>query len=298
MTDRQTRQASAVAVGNFDGFHLGHQRIVDTLKEIAVKERLLSMILTFTPNPRVYFDKDVPSIHTDAQKRRALETHGVERIVFLDFAPLAGMSGEDFLREFLIDRFHMKYMVVGENFHFGRARLGDIGSLQGLAGKFDFRLEVVKSRLLDAVRISSSLIRVLLAKGQIEEATRMLGRLYCIEGEVTAGDGVGRELGFPTINISTDNTLLPEGVFQTKVEIDGEMHDSITNIGFRPTFTGKEKRVESHIFDFDRTVYGKSVRIFFERKLRDEIRFVSGQDLVEQIKKDIARVKVDKDAFF
>lgn len=298
MTDRQTSQASAVAVGNFDGFHLGHQRIVDTLKEIAVKERLLSVILTFTPNPRVYFNKDVPSIHTDTQKRRALETHGVERIIFLDFAPIAGMSGEEFLRSFLIDRCHMKYMVVGENFHFGRARLGDIGSLQGLAGKYNFRLEVVKSRLLDTVRISSSLIRELLAKGQIEEATRMLGRLYCIEGEVTTGDGVGRELGFPTINIKTDNALLPEGVFKTKVEIDGEMHDSITNIGFRPTFIGKEKRVESHIFDFDRTVYGKSVRIFFERKLRDEIRFVAGHDLVEQIKKDIARVKVDKDAFF
>jgi len=287
-----------VAVGNFDGFHLGHQRIVDTLKGIAARECLLSVILTFTPNPRIYFNKDVHLIYTDTQKRRALEAQGVERIVFLDFVPIAGMNGEDFLREFLIDRFHMKYMVVGENFHFGRARLGDIGSLQGLAGQYDFCLEVVKSRLLDAIRISSSLIRDILAGGQIEEANRMLGRLYCIEGKVTAGDGVGRELGFPTINIQTENTLLPEGVFQTKVEIDGEMHDSITNIGFRPTFVGKEKRVESHIFDFDRTVYDKAVRIFFERKLRDEMRFVSGQDLVEQIKKDIERVKVDKDAFF
>ncbi len=291
-------EGSAIAVGNFDGFHLGHRKIVETLKDIAVRENFLSVILTFQPNPRLYFKKESCLIFTDAQRRRLLEVQDVDRIAIINFVEIAGMSPEDFLKTYLIEKHNMKYIVVGENFKFGKNRGGDIESLRRLSSSYGFQLKVVKSMLMGGTRISSSLIRKRLAEGRIEESNQMLGRWYCIEGLISEGDKMGRELGFPTINLKTDNLILPEGVFKTTIEIDGEIYDSITNIGYRPTFLGREKRVETHIFDFDRIVYGKYVKVYFEKKIRDEIKFESKRNLIEQIKKDIENIKVDKGAFF
>lgn len=291
-------KGSAVAIGNFDGFHLGHQKIIQRLKQIARENNLVSIILTFTPNPKIFFKREKYLINTDAQKKEILENLEVDRVIIINFAEVVDMSDEQFLKDFLIDKFKMKHIVMGENFRFGKGREGDIGFLKQMSDQWGFGLTVVKSVRLGQHRISSTYIREKLAAAQIEESNRMLGQRYFINGVVVEGDKVGTELGFPTINLETENILLPEGVFKTIVEIDGEIYDSITYIGYRPTFSGKEKKVESHIFDFNREIYGKPVKIHFEKKLRDDMKFESKKSLINQIKKDIENLKVDKGPFF
>jgi riboflavin kinase/FMN adenylyltransferase len=294
------RRASALALGNFDGFHLGHREIIDTLKAIAISRDLVSIILTFNPNPKIYFNRQNGLILTQEQKKRILAEQGVDHVIILDFAEIVDMSDEAFLKEFLIEKYHMKHIVMGENFRFGKGREGDITFLKEASRRFDFEFSVVKSVMLENHRVSSTYIREQLADGEIEITNRMLGRIYSIEGVVAEGDKVGRHLGFPTINVDTENTMLPEGVYKTTVEIENDerRYDSITYIGYRPTFMGKEKKVESHIFDFDRKIYGMMVRLYFEKKLRGEMRFDSPKSLLVQIKKDIEDLKVDKGCIF
>jgi riboflavin kinase/FMN adenylyltransferase len=296
--DTYKTKGSVVAIGNFDGFHLGHQKIIQRLKQIARENNLISIILTFTPNPKIYFKREKQLINTDAQKKEILENLEVDRVIIINFAEVVDMSDERFLKDILIDKYIMKHIVMGENFRFGKGREGDIGFLKRMSDQWGFGLTVVKSVTLEDHRISSTYIRKKLAAAQIEESNRMLGRRYFIEGVVVEGDKVGAELGFPTINLETDNLLLPEGVFKTTVEIDSDIYNSITYIGYRPTFSGKEKKVESHIFDFNREVYGKQVKIYFEKKLRDDMKFESKMSLINQIKKDIENLKVDKGPFF
>jgi riboflavin kinase/FMN adenylyltransferase len=294
------KRGSAVAVGNFDGFHLGHRKIVETLKTIAVEKNLVSVILTFTPNPKVYFKREHHLICTEARKKTILEEQGVDHVVILNFAEIVDMSDEAFLNEFLIERLHMRHIVMGENFRFGRGREGDITFLKAASQRYKFEFSLVKPVMSEGLRISSTVIREQLAEANIELCSRMLGRAYFIEGVVAEGDKIGRQLGFPTINVDTENTLLPEGVFKTTVEIENEErpYGSITYIGYRPTFRGKEKKVESHIFAFDRKIYGKRVKIFFEKKLRGEMKFASQRSLIQQIRKDIENLKVDKECIF
>lgn len=291
-------RGSVVAIGNFDGFHLGHQKIIQRLKQIARENNLISIILTFTPNPKIYFKREKQLINTDAQKKEILENLEVDRVMMIPFAQVVDMSDEQFLKNILIDKYKMKHIVMGENFRFGKGREGDIGFLKQMAARWNFGLTVVKSVMMGHHRISSSYIREKLAAAKIEESNRMLGRSYFVDGVVVEGDKVGTELGFPTINLETDSILLPEGVFKTNVEIDGEIYDSITYIGYRPTFSGKGKKVESHIFDFNREIYGQPVKIYFEKKLRDDMKFESKTSLINQIKKDIENLKVDKGPFF
>ena len=294
----EEERKSAISMGNFDGCHLGHLKIINTLKKISMQTSLNSVVLTFVPSPRVYFDREMGLINTDDQKKRILEVMNVDRIFYLNFAKISNLSGNDFVKKYLIQKFDMKYLVVGENFKFGKNRDSDVGFLKSLAKKYDFKLRIIKPEVLDGVRISSSYIREKLAKGEIGEANRMLGKRYCIEGIISEGDKIGRELGFPTINIHTNNSILPEGVFKTSVEVDHDIFDSITNIGYRPTFLGREIKVETHILNFDRIIYGKKVGIYFERKIRNEVKFDSKNKLIRQIKEDIESVKVDKKALF
>lgn len=210
------------------------------------------------------------------------------------------MPGEAFVKDILIDRCNVKYIVMGENFKFGKNRQCDSESLKKMAEKFVFEFIVVTPVILDGTPISSSLIRKKLGNAEIEDSNRMLGRLYYIDGTVVEGDKIGRELGFPTINIKTDNEILPEGVFKTRTEIEGRppVYDSISYIGTSPTFPGKEKKVETHILDFNENIYHQKVRVYFEKKIREDMKFDSRTTLIDQIKKDIQRLKVDKPLFF
>ncbi len=292
-------KASAISIGNFDGFHLGHEKIVATMKDIALENRLQCNIITFSPHPRVLFKKLSHLITTEGQKRELLSDLGVDSIEFMDFLKIVSLTPEQFVKEVLLKKFRMKYIIVGKNFKFGKDRGGGIDTLAILSQELDFRLVVVPPVKIDGIRVSSSRIRDTLLAGKIALANRMLGRYYYIDGEVAHGEKIGKELGFPTININTTNSILPEGVFKTKVSIDGDTFDSVTNVGVRPTFyKGMEKKVETHILNFDRMLYGKTVRLFFEKKMRNEMKFESAKNLVEQIKKDIECIKVDKGTLF
>lgn len=298
--DTKDIKGSIAAVGNFDGFHLGHRKLVDTLKQIALKKKLVSLILTFIPNPKVFFNKELTLINSDEQKKQLLESLGMDHIVSLDFNQVLDMSGEVFVRDILIDRYNVKFIVMGENFKFGKNRQCDSESIKKMAEKFGFEFIVVSPVILDGTPISSSLIRKKLGSAEIEDSNRMLGRLYYIDGTVVDGDKIGRELGFPTINIKTENEILPEGVFITKTEIEGrsQIYDSISYIGSSPTFSGKVKKVETHILDFNENIYDQQVRVYFEKKIRGDMKFDSRTTLIDQIKKDIQRLKVDKPLFF
>jgi riboflavin kinase/FMN adenylyltransferase len=290
--NKKIRTGSAVAIGNFDGLHLGHRKLIETLKKIALEKNLISMILTFTPNPKVYFKKDLNLINSEEQKKQIMEKLGVDNIVLLNFEKILNMSGETFVKDILIDKFNVKFIVMGQNFKFGKNRENDADSLKKMGETYGFENTIVNPVILNGTPISSSLIRKKLVNAEIEASNRMLGRLYYIDGVIKEGDKIGRELGFPTINIQTQNEILPEGVFKTRTQIDQQeqIYDSITYIGSSPTFPGKEKKVETHILGFDKKVYGNKVRLYFEKKLRDEMRFDSKKNLVNQIKKDIRRL--------
>jgi riboflavin kinase/FMN adenylyltransferase len=290
--------ASAVAIGNFDGLHKGHIKIINILKKAANRHGYISNVVTFIPNSKIYFKKESKLIFTDQQKKEALEEMAVDKISLIDFKEIVSLSAVDFIKNFLVRKFNLKYLIVGENFRYGKNREGDVNSLKRIASEMKFKIDIVKAVILKKERISSTLIRQKLSMGEIAAANSMLGKDYFIDGKVIKGNQIGRKLGFPTVNIITQNSILPEGVFETKIKIGQDAFGSITNIGYSPTFSKKVKRVETHIVDFKNMIYGQKIRLFFKKKLRDEQKFNSRNELKKQIEKDIESMKVDKIYFF
>lgn len=289
---------SAVTIGNFDGFHRGHQKIVDVLRVQAGRQRLRSVLLTFFPHPQAFFGKEIRLIQTDRQKKEWLAGQNLDYFFFVDFSRLAVMDPADFIGKVLVGRLRMKTMVVSRDFRFGRMRRGDLGYLKRESARFGFEVVEVEPQMVDGVKVSSTLIREKLAAGDVAAARNMLGRDYCVEGVVRRGFGRGKSLGFPTLNIKTDNQILPPGVFHTRTEIGGRFFESLTDIGFCPTFAGKDRTVETHVIGFDRMIYGEEIRICFRSKIRDEKKFDSGVDLSRQIALDIESIVFDKEALF
>ena len=292
------KKNSAIAMGNFDGFHLGHQKIVETLSDIANRKRLVSVVLTFTPNPKIFFKKEKRLIISDSEKKKLLEALGVDRVAFVDFERYYLMDGLTFIKKVLIGQFSMAHIIVGENFKFGVKRSDDIESLKTFSRVFHFDVTIVQPESLKGTVISSSLIRKKLAEGQVDLANQMLGRCYFIDGVVSRGNKIGTSMGIPTININAENLILPGGVFKTSVKIGSRTYDSVTNIGSKPTFDRNGKGIESHILNFNGMIYGKQVRIFFKKKIRNEKKFNSKMELIQQIKKDLESITVDKDPHF
>ncbi|HUU06505.1 MAG TPA: riboflavin biosynthesis protein RibF [Patescibacteria group bacterium] len=281
---------SAVAIGNFDGFHAGHKLIIETLHKTARYEKLLAVVLTFHPHPRLYFNHPIQLISTDRQRRETLSRQQPDYLFFIDFSSVVGLPAHDFVRDFLLDTLRMKMLVIGEDFRFGRSREGDLAYLHQEAATAHFKIIQSAPVKIDGCRVASSLIRKKLAAGAIREANRMLEKPYYIDGIVEKGAGRGKTMGFPTLNIATKNQILPSGVFHTRVEIGNRRFVSLTNIGFAPTFHAAAEvalKIETHIPGFQRTVYGKRIRLFFIDKIRDEKEFTSIQGLVEQIRQDI-----------
>jgi riboflavin kinase/FMN adenylyltransferase len=295
----RTSGASAVAIGNFDGFHAGHKKIVVTLAATARRERLLSVLLTFHPHPRLFFRQPICLISTDAQRLEVLRRQPLDYLFFIDFASVADIPAAAFVHDILLAKLRMTTLIVGQDFRFGREREGDLAFLRRQAAKASFTVMQARTVRRGGFRVGSSLLRKKLAAGAVEEANRMLGHPYAIEGTVERGAGRGRKLGFPTLNVSTANQILPAGVFHTETQIDRQRFPSLTNIGSAPTFAAPAGagaaaplKVETHIPHFQRMVYGKKVTIFFIRKLRAEVQFASSQALQEQIRCDVASLDI------
>lgn len=286
---------SAVAIGNFDGFHLGHREIISRLKEEAAGDGLERVVLTFDPHPeRALGKRSVRMIDTMEQRLESLEAADVDRTVIIPFdSSFARLSPSDFVSEVLASGLGAKVVVVGGNFRFGKDRRGTIDRLARLGRKHGIRVCPVAPLVLKGRTVSSSLIRGLLERGRVEEAALFLGRPYEIRGRVVRGMAKGRQLGFPTANLDAANEITPDGVFVSDAVLDGETFPSVTVIGAAPSVRpkGGGKLVETHIFDFERDLRGSALAVRLLRKIRPVRRFKSEAGLVERIRLDIAEAK-------
>lgn len=285
-----------VALGNFDGIHRGHQKILDRVRRQAREHAATPVVLTFDPHPPriVRPDKAPPLLMTPAQRIEGLAREGIEAVAVVRFThELSRWEPEQFVRTVLVDWLRVGEVWVGANFLFGRDRSGNFSLLRALGARFGFRAEKIDPvRYRDFV-VSSTRIRRLVTEGRVDEAGALLGRCHFIDGEVVRGDERGRQIGFPTLNLRTENELLPpDGVYATTVTIEGVALPSITNIGVRPTF-GQDgpKSVETHVFDFSRDVYGARVRLAFVQRMRPELAFPDVDALTAQIRADCVQAR-------
>jgi riboflavin kinase/FMN adenylyltransferase len=287
--------ASAVALGAFDGIHLGHRAILGTAVAEARRAGLSAVACTFDRHPmEVLQPERAPLPITTLDERLELigET-GIDTTVVVAFTPaVAAVEAEAFVRDVLVDTLKAREIVVGFNHRFGRGARGDAQLLERLAGPLGFRAHIVPALMVDGVTVSSSEIRGALQRGDLPVATRLLGRHYSICGTIVQGAGRGRTLGFPTANVSTDRPLgLPAGVYVCQVVIGPSPHQAVVNVGVRPTFGETELAIEAHIIDFAGDLYGERVKLIFLRRLREERKFPSVDDLRRQIALDVAAAR-------
>ncbi len=282
------------ALGNFDGVHLGHKKIISALKDKAEKHGLKSCVVTFDPHPqKVLKNKDIHLLLPFKERLKLLEKSGVEISVRLEFNKnLSLMSPERFIREIMVEKAGMEAMVVGPRFGFGNRREGNVEMLADLGEKFGFETFVLEPARVGDTRVSSSRIRELILSGRTDAASELLGYRYYVKGTVYKGEKRGREIGFPTINLKTEWEMLPRpGVYATITAVDGRTDKSITNIGRRPTFGGGKTVMESHLIDTGGDFYGKAATVEFIKRVRDEKKFGSARELSAQIAKDIEHVR-------
>ena len=286
-----------LALGNFDGLHRGHQKILDRLRRVAIERGATSVVMTFDPHPPrvVRPDKAPPLLMTKTQKLEALARAGVQGAAIVRFTPeLSRWSPETFVQAVLVDWLHVSEVWVGANFLFGHDRAGNFTLLRALGARYGFKTEKIDPVRYKDFVVSSTRIRRLVAEGRVDEAGALLGHQYFIDGKVIRGDGRGHTIGFPTANLCSDNELLPpHGVYATTATIDGIVRPSVTNVGVRPTVDDSGRTTtETHIFDVDRDLYGAAIRVGFVQRLRDERAFDSIEALREQIAADCDRARV------
>ncbi len=289
----ENRPGNAVTIGNFDGFHLGHKKIVKNALKIAAEYSLGKVLLTFKPNPRIYFKNEDKLIFSESKKIDTLNSIGMSRIEYIDFAKVFDMDGRDFVDKYLLGKFSMRYLIIGENFKLGKGREWDTAKLTEYGKKKNFKVKVVPSESYKNTKISSTLIRSFLRKGDLITARNMLGDFFSVEGVVEKGNQIGTRLGFPTINIVNDNCILPDGVYVSRVVVNNAIFNSATYIGSKPSLKGDLKKIETHIFDLKEDLYNRFVEVQFVRFKREGISFSNEKELVSQIKKDISAIKFD-----
>jgi riboflavin kinase / FMN adenylyltransferase len=283
----------ALAVGNFDGLHRGHRRIIRRLFREAEARGLPAFVLTFAPHPEKIFGPDrILMIQTLDQRLEALRALHLSAVAVLPFTRAFARTGaEAFVDQILAGALKARVVVVGADFRFGRDRRGDAALLKRLGPRRGFVPISLPPLVEDGAAVSSSRIRALLEAGRVDLAARLLGRPYEIEGDVVRGAGRGRRLGFPTANIRTANEILPRGVYATRLIRDGRGRPSVTNIGRRPTFQGLGLTVETHVLDGSPELYGASVRLAFLRRLRAEQTFADAEALAAGIRRDVAAAR-------
>jgi riboflavin kinase/FMN adenylyltransferase len=223
---------------------------------------------------------------------REIKKFGVKAVLIVSFdEKFSSLPGQDFIQKIVVNILKAKVVIIGENFRFGKNREGDISLLRQSASRFNFQVHSIPPVVKDRMTVSSSLIRSSLQDGKIELANDLLGRLYEIEGSVIKGKSRGKALGFPTANIETENEIIPPGVFITTVWIGSKSFPSLTNVGNRPTFNQQETIIESFIINLNKNLYGEKIRVNFIKKIRDEMKFKTPDDLSQQIKKDLKKAK-------
>jgi riboflavin kinase/FMN adenylyltransferase len=289
-------KGSIVALGNFDGFHLGHQAVVGRAVARAFHERRPVIVATFDPHPVKFFKPGLPPFRlTSLDQREALFAHaGADAMLVFEFgAELASMDAEEFVAEVLARRIGAAGVITGDDFSFGKGRSGDAALLARIGPEHGVAAEAVPQVLLDGERISSGRIREALVEGDTGTATRMLSRDYAIEGVVQRGDARGRELGYPTANLTLGDYQRPKyGIYAVRVTLDdGSEHPGVASLGVRPTFEPPQELLEAHLFDFDGDLYGRRVEVALHAFIREERKFEGIEPLVAQMKDDEARAR-------
>jgi riboflavin kinase/FMN adenylyltransferase len=293
---RPQHRGCVATIGNFDGVHLGHQAVLGQLAEKAAEMCLPTSVITFEPQPQEYFTRgDIPPRLTRfREKVKALQRYSVNRVLCLPFNPaLAQMEAETFIQRVLVDGLAVRYLVVGDDFCFGKGRRGDFAMLQQAGERHGFEVVNMRTFELDGGRVSSTRIREALQAGNLSLAEQLLGRPYRMSGRVAHGDKLGRTIGFPTANIFLHRKKTPvDGVFAVEMfGIEGEPLAGVANVGTRPTVDGTRSLLEVHLFDFSADIYGRYVHVDFLHRIREERRFDSFDALKAQILRDAEQAR-------
>ena len=292
---KKDHKESVIAIGNFDGLHIGHQKVLKEARKKAKSQKIKFGLVTFEPVPTMFFNKNIKNhrINSLNQKIYFLKKIKLDFLIIINFNKFfSNLNPEKFIKKILFDKLKCKYVFISKNFRFGKKRLGDIKTLKNFEKKYSYKMIVTIPQKKREKIVSSTLIRKIIYKGRVEEAEKLLGRPWCVEGKVIRGDQRGRKIGFPTCNIKLNSYTLPKlGVYAVQVEIDNIKKRGIANIGYRPTFNGKTLLLEVNIFGIKRNLYKKILKISFIKFVRAENKFKDINQLKAQIKKDIINAK-------
>lgn len=305
--DNVTAERPSVTIGIFDGVHHGHRHLLNRLKEDARTHKGESMVVTLWPHPRKVLNKEPENLRfltTLEEKIILLQEYEIDHLVIIPFTREFSRLGScEFVKRYLVDKFGIHSLLVGFDHKFGKGREGDYSKLQECAELYGFRISRVNPLELDAVQVSSSLIRESIENGDISKANVFLGYPFFITGEVIQGNRIGREIGFPTANVKVEDEnkiIPPTGVYGVETEYQGQVHRGMLNIGFRPTLEkdSRVRTIEVHLFDFEGDLYGKRVNVRFYFRMRDEKRFGSVAELKAQLEIDKAEtVRIFAESF-
>ncbi len=286
---------TAMTVGNFDGVHTGHKKILEDVRQRAHQSHWMPAVLTFDPHPAKILRPDAAplQIETLAQRLEGFSRFGIEAALVLPFTTeLAQVKARDFVQTILVQTMGAKAVLVGESFRFGHRQEGDVKLLEHLGEKFGFEVDVIAPVGDGNNVVSSSSIRTAVREGRMEDARHMLGRPFALTGEIRPGTGKGRELIVPTLNLAASQELIPgNGVYATESVVDRKTYQSVTNVGVRPTFNGQSLSIESNLFGFSDTLTSGPMEVRFKSRLRDEQKFPNFDALREQVLKDIEAAK-------
>jgi len=286
----KSKNKSIVTLGTFDGVHIGHQKIIEQLNKD--KKDAKSVLLTFFPHPRMVLQdaSDLKLLNTIEEKKQLLAKFGLDTLIVEPFTKeFSRLTALNFVRDILINKLHIKKLVIGYDHRFGKNREGSFENLQELSELYNFDLEQIKAQDIKEVAVSSTKIRKALEEGDIEKANNYLGYEYLLTGNVVHGRGLGKKWHYPTINLDIPESykLIPKtGVYIVKTTIDDTVYFGMMNIGNRPTVNGKHQTIEVHLFDFNQDVYGEKIQVNVMKRLRDEKKFNSVNELIQQIKED------------
>ena len=288
-------RGGVIAIGNFDGVHMGHQKVINEAKKKAKKNKLPFGIMTFEPVPVMFFNKKIKNhrINSLEQKKNQLIKFDLDFLIIIKFNKLfSSLSAENFIKKITDKNIKSRYLFVSKNFKFGFKRQGNIQTLKKYEKKYKYKNVITKPSKKDNKTISSTFIREKIRAGKIMEVNKLLNRKWCIEGKVIKGDKRGRKIGFPTCNLSLEDYVVPLlGVYAVKIKTPYFAKDGIANIGYRPTFNGQNLLLETNIFGISKILYNKVIKVSFRKFIRKEKKFKNLEILKKQIQQDIKQAK-------
>ena len=288
-------RGGVIAIGNFDGVHMGHQKVINEAKKKAKKNKLPFGIMTFEPVPVMFFNKKIKNhrINSLEQKKNQLKKFDLDFLIIIKFNKLfSSLSAENFIKKITDKNIKSRYLFVSKNFKFGFKRQGSIQTLKKYEKKYKYKNIITKPSKKDNKTISSTFIREKIRAGKIMEVNKLLNRKWCIEGKVIKGDKRGRKIGFPTCNLSLEDYVVPLlGVYAVKVKTPYFAKNGIANIGYRPTFNGQNLLLETNIFGISKNLYNKVIKVSFRKFIRKEKKFKNLEILKKQIQQDIKQAK-------